>query len=680
MAKIQFDIRKTDGGQSVLLKDPNCVYGLWADERETILARIGAIKGRPEVGLKLYSVSFYSEKEWIIRCIEIVNSIDAREKSNITTSIKVPARFYRKGQQILSIFEAINKDVKKQMPSPSSELLSLLDYSDSDAKWSCSKQNGKFGIKTFANPTELVDLLDNILQPDYHNYQAIYFIPIECKFHPDMNYVLLPNGIDKLVSKKFDSQEPIKGVIFRPEQSHITIFESQILQTKVKWLCDGYRTIEKSFANTTITPDEVYRKIDKNDYFSVIPSGTSIVCSLDGRKVNEENGSFYLRWDMLDKCEFVISKVGYEQKKCKLSNQKQTITLSEKSSEINVKFCANKEQYYAIPIVVLPSYFQDYDMEGMVLCTQNYFSSLQPASENTTNERKSSISLGRSMLIILFCATLLVGGYCLGHFPTSKDYETNVRNLQYTIYVQSDEWYKGNNNNHDILEPKGLWDAMNTYNYDSIENIYELYKDSIISEGRLKDVIDCIGSLHSPLKRGSVSYFTTSGKPINIDEWIQKVHDANSRDKSIENYLAAPIWRKNKCTEEYEKNNNFKTKEPDGLWDAMNQYNYEQIRRIYKDLNSRGYNCGNLKKVYNFLQSNNPKEMNTTYCPSDPDGIKVDNWINRVKASSGGGGSGGSPTSFKCQYCGTAFTSTAKCNQHENTCSKNPAKSGTVAD
>lgn len=238
-------------------------------------------------------------------------------------------------------------------------------------------------------------------------------------------------------------------------------------------------------------------------------------------------------------------------------------------------------------------------MDGMVLCTQNYFSSLKPANENTTNTQKFSLSIGRSRLFLLFCATLLVGG-CLGgligwfsHTPkpldeqgasTSKESETPVsREKKMENYLIQDTWFEGRDDYNNLEPPTGLYRAMNTFSYVDIERIYNQLN---ISKGHLEEVHKIIeefgGSGPEKCKRPNANYSDKTGNcNIEISKWIELVREANKVQPT----------------------------------------------------------------------SNNS-----------------------------GGGSGGSPTSFKCQYCGTAFTSTAKCSQHESTCSKNPAKTGTVAD
>lgn len=540
MAKIKFDICRTDKGQSHLLERcPECEISLWEDEREKILSKIELSGGRLDTGLKIYSVSYYSREEWIVRCIEIIDSVDSRPRSNITMSIKVPAKYTIGGGRVLPIFDAIKEDIGKSTPSVG--LLQKLEYKDKGSTCNAGVRNGRYGFKTYASEAELIELLDNLLQPGYSKYEKIYFIPESCRFNGDDNYINLGKGIDKIQSVQLETQEPIAGVVFVPTKKSILFFESNRIETEVTYSFRGYKDIVKYVNDLEIRRSEVLKEIRISESFYITPYKARVECWLDQELIKEEDGIFYLQYDRLRDCEFRIVCDGYETQTCKFSPSKQTIDLKEIVQKVRVTLHTEDKKEDKVDINVYRSSYGGNVPSSMHLCTSEYFLKLK--------EKAESKSVTRGKLVLWVCVAMIVGiclGGVAGHYMFPK--KVIINNIVYENeddsttedkidddkrrenYLAQECWLPQEHiSDTTMLEPKGLYNAMNRFSYVDIENIYNGNQlKGLSSKGNLEKVYQVIEQYGTNCKKPEANYSEKLGNNcINIDKWIELVTEKN---------------------------------------------------------------------------------------------------------------------------------------------------------
>lgn len=534
---IQYNITKTDAGQTGLLGCPSTSAPLWIDERERILARIGRVKGCPEIGTIVYTLSYHSKTEWVIRSIEIVASNDARPRSNKTTSIILPAQCYKKGREIIEVFKLIKRDTDNNYLAPSEELIEKLQSFDEAIKeWRQSPKNNRFGIKSFADEIELINLLDHILQKEYTEYQTIYFIPTSCVFHPDENYVQLPGGVDELITKNLETKDIGGGTIFTPEVFSRSFFKSDIDKIKIKWSSNGFKTIVKSISDTTISISEIFHEVKLNDLFSVFPIDASVSCSIDGKSLECNNGIIYVPFGRKKDCKFTISKQGYTPVEHNFPESKQSIRLEEKLITLRPEF-KTKDSRKRVEVQLKISEFLEHgaiDSDNIIICSRDYFSKLEKAQKHPSLKKV----LFSKITLIVLCTSLLLGGlfgaygvhYYHKKHPITVEkkgggeqvYSDNSTKDSVEDYLASNIWTETK-----ISDLNGLFKAMDRFSYEDIKKKYNNLKQTY-DIGKLQEVMDEI-NLHNNIKKPKADY-TTMKKTNNIDisAWIEMVKNENS--------------------------------------------------------------------------------------------------------------------------------------------------------
>lgn len=535
---IQYNITKTDAGQTGLLGCSVTSAPLWIDEREKILTRIGKVKGYPEIGTVVYTLSYHSKTEWVIRRIEIITSIDSRDRSNITTSLIIPALCNKKGQQIIDIFDTIKQDICNKCRVPSDKLNEKLQRIDkTTGEWTqISPQNNRFGIKRFADAAELINLLDHIWQKEYAEYQTIYFIPTSCVLHPDENYVQLLGGVDERKTMHLEKKDIVDGITFTPEVFSRSFFKSEIDQIKIKWSSNGFKTIVKSISDTTISTSEIFHEVKLNDLFSVSPNDANVSCSIDGKSLECNNGIIYVPYGRIKDCKFIISKQGYTSVEHKYLESRQSIRLEEKLITLQPEF-KTTDCRKRVKVQLKMSEFSEHgaiNSDNIIICSSDYFSKLEKAQKHPSLKKV----LFSKITLIVLCTSLLLGGlfgaygvhYYHKKHPITVEkkgggeqvYSNNSTKDSVEDYLASNIWTETK-----ISDLNGLFKAMDRFSYEDIKKKYNNLKQTY-DIGKLQEVIDEI-NLHNNIKKPKADY-TTMKKTNNIDisAWIEMVKNENS--------------------------------------------------------------------------------------------------------------------------------------------------------
>ena len=211
-------------------------------------------------------------------------------------------------------------------------------------------------------------------------------------------------------------------------------------------------------------------------------------------------------------------------------------------------------------------FVNDINSDNLVICSRDYFSKLEKAKTRPSLKQV----LFNKITLVVFCTSILLGGLC-GAYGMRRYHEKHP--ITITKYVE------------------------------------------VVREGS-KD------GVQSPEKRNGTQRSSS-----------------RTEQEMIERYLSQEVWRKGKCSEKVE--NKGRTKEPEGLWEAMRTYDFETIKKIYDQLTQEGYQVGNLKKVIEAIDTHSPASLPpcTNYgnlgsnIPIGKGPIDVNNWINSLKPS-----------------------------------------------
>lgn len=560
---------------------------------------------------------------------------------------------------ICPIFNKIN-EIYQNTPSGGKLDNLLLDYAKEVAiedylDHDMFAQDNSFAYRIIDNDIE--NVLHNPIQAEYKKYEYILLVDSNDKICTLSECRRLSNTIDSKTRYAVNCQY-INGIDFRPKVSSFECYSAELSTKSIIYTAPGFMDVEKKY-NEKITAGDVYYKISRSE-IETDPSHANVKCNI----VNCEDGIFMIPYTKSDSVLFTIEIDGYNSKKVSFDDLRSgkviQLTPCEEESSLQV-YNSDKLIHISYRSIEKPNF----SMEDAMI------------APSFLEKEFNRLKKWRFVLLIV-CLIIFILGFAVGHYmPTSpnqsaegyasdtievdRDYQ---KKQSIEKYLASDKW-----NTTNIAELNGLFNAMDRFSYVDIEKKYNALKQNY-NVGELQKVIDEIkkyNDIRKPTANYTILKKTTE---IDISKWVEEVETVNCVSSShqitekemIEHYLSQDFWRKGKCSERVEKTG--RTKEPEGLWEAMRTYNFETIKNIYDQLTQEGYQVGNLKKVIEAIDSHSPvsSPLLTNYgnlgsnISIGQGPIDINNWINSLK-----------PNQKQCPIC-KKMVEEQKYTSHYNAC------------
>lgn len=500
--------------------------------------------------------------------LTIAKFIGGRGSDCISAWIYVPASIKIKGEKLEKIVKKVEKEILADQHND--EKLTQLfseSYESVPANINTAKSNGeKCAYRYYGSGTRfgLHELLENMCQSYYKDYKSVFLLEktsnLKCSTGVDLT--------TKEVPKAFEIKPPENTKSFAPYYNNQP-FTNEIRankgdKIKVEWKQDGFKPILKEFIVDegvkcpTPTPNEM---------IMIVPSKRISVRDKDsGGKIegykliiNEVDWSNKEPWEIscekIDKSEVNISALGYEDYKgtCDLRKENK-IEMTKKTNNykfvIQSKNCGNLSISYQTQ-----DSLEDCPIEGYEPCSGNIV-----LGENKLEYRPFTKTIKIVLSIIIPVA--LLAGWCLGDYlnidylnkkeisgdkpSTERPVENNGEekkdtpqasespksessNLEEGIkYLnRHNEWER--NEMEKYAELKGLWDALNTYNFEEILRKEELKESKKFD--KLFKAIDKAKDKPKPKEK----YCSEGDTKITIKTYIDKLNNSKSDGKAPTN-------------------------------------------------------------------------------------------------------------------------------------------------
>lgn len=499
---------------------------------------------------------------------------------------------------ICPIFNKIN-EIYQNTPAGGKLDNLLLDYADEVAiedylGHDLFAQDNSFAYRIIDNDIE--NVLHNPIQAEYKKYEYILLVDVDDKIC-DSSEHKLSNLIDSKRRYAVESQY-IERIEFKPKVRSFECYSSELSSKSVIYTALGFEDVKKQYKDK-ITVDDIYYSISRNE-MSINPSAANVTCNLG----ESNNGKFIIPYANYNKAIFTIEKEGYESQKVTSHdiNSGKTIHLTPCKEECSLQIY-NSDKLICISFKSIEKPI-DFPIENAMI------------APSFLEKEFNRLKKWRFVLLIV-CLIIFILGFAVGHYmPTSpnqsaegyasdtievdRDYQ---KKQSIEDYLASDKW-----NTTNIAELNGLFQAMNRFSYEDIKTKYNNLKQTY-DIGKLQEVIDEIKKYNN-IRKPTENYTTLkTTTEIDVSKWVEEVKNVNyvssspqnTEKEMIERYLAQSYWNKSRCSDNFERQNG-KTKEPDGLWEAMRMYDLATIKAIYKKYRDKGYNVGKLEDVVMYLE------------------------------------------------------------------------------
>lgn len=338
-------------------------------------------------------------------------------------------------------------------------------YKDSRTKWK-SAIGDNFAYRTYTDDADLIKIFDSIFHEEYAMYSIVFLMPSSAKINSSVKNI---NDIQFRNTISIHAPQIHGFKVTLNDAESVNIKEGESIT--IRYRKEGFKEISKTFKAGEPIPS-----LEPTDCIPEIHFSSEAFTVSD----NERNN-------------YRIKKVIVNQQ-----NNKESIStdISSVHVYIEVPKCTNRQ-------LTLRQLFK------------NKFAIL-------------------SFLLFILIGTTLGGGGVYYHYSQKPPLQDSMKETDFwqkiiAMYLESDEWGSQGYILKDPQEFNGIFQAMNTYDYNNIKQKYNSLKTSGYDKvGRLQDVIDVIDKYRESPQKPDVNY-TDQNKclTINIDKWINIVEEAN---------------------------------------------------------------------------------------------------------------------------------------------------------
>lgn len=474
--------------------------------------------------------------------VGIIRKIEERGDDNNAAWIFVPSDIAVPGQELVSVIDAVDAELK----APVADYQKIAGYFDKEypespvVGRSVSMNASELAIRYYESASPFVwslkDILDSkyIYQPEYHNFKYIFLLNSKEMQNRLQGAAVIAEKPRLSESVRVEPFETIDGfmpyVNGVPFNKPILAFSGETIQ--VEWRKTGYKDVTKSFV---VGAQKETAYITQSEYLKFVDPDTIVIFDRSTRqqvrnarvhiqgRLLQETG-LYIPEFQYNRADISIDHTEYESVRLQGQDLSKTISVSLEARMLSYKFRMQLKDGSNCDIVIQSSVpVKECPIKGYELASGNR---PHPEFVNRLTYKKGGNGSGKSIitwLIILIIGLLAGAGimFALGkttslfeakrvvpveYLPTNNSNNAGDADRQLNAAIEyleeNDVWEKSAMEKH--LPLKGLWDALNTYDFEKVLNEYADLRES----GKFGELIDLIEDNRGNFHRQN---FTSAG-------------------------------------------------------------------------------------------------------------------------------------------------------------------------
>lgn len=474
--------------------------------------------------------------------VGIIRKIEERGDDNNAAWIFVPSDIAVPGQELVSVIDAVDAELK----APVADYQKIAGYFDKEypespvVGRSVSMNASELAIRYYESASPFVwslkDILDSkyIYQPEYHNFKYVFLLNSKEMQNRLQGAAVIAEKPRLSESVRVEPFETIDGfmpyVNGVPFNKPILAFSGETIQ--VEWRKTGYKDVTKSFV---VGAQKETAYITQSEYLKFVDPDTIVIFDRSTRqqvrnarvhiqgRLLQETG-LYIPEFQYNRADISIDHTEYESVRLQGQDLSKTISVSLEARMLSYKFRMQLKDGSNCDIVIQSSVpVKECPIKGYELASGNR---PHPEFVNRLTYKKGGNGSGKSIitwLIILIIGLLAGAGimFALGkttslfeakrvvpveYLPTNNSNNAGDADRQLNAAIEyleeNDVWEKSAMEKH--LPLKGLWDALNTYDFEKVLNEYADLRES----GKFGELIDLIEDNRGNFHRQN---FTSAG-------------------------------------------------------------------------------------------------------------------------------------------------------------------------
>jgi ribosomal protein S16 len=474
--------------------------------------------------------------------VGIVRKIEERGDDNNAAWIFVPSNIAVSGHELVNVIDAIDAELK----APVADYQKIAGYFDKEypespvVGRSVSLNASELAVRYYESASPFVwslkDILDSkyIYQPEYHNFKYVFLLNSKEMQNRLQGAAVIAEKPRLSESVRVEPFETIDGfmpyVNGVPFNKPILAFSGETIQ--VEWRKTGYKDVTKSFV---VGAQKETAYITQSEYLKFVDPDTIVIFDRSTRqqvrnarvhiqgRLLQETG-LYIPEFQYNRADISIDHTEYESVRLQGQDLSKTISVSLEARMLSYKFRMQLKDGSNCDIVIQSSVpVKECPIKGYELASGNR---PHPEFVNRLTYKKGGNGSGKSIitwLIILIIGLLAGAGimFALGkttslfeakrvvpveYLPTNNSNNAGDADRQLNAAIEyleeNDVWEKSAMEKH--LPLKGLWDALNTYDFENVLNEYADLRES----GKFGELIDLIEDNRGNFHRQN---FTSAG-------------------------------------------------------------------------------------------------------------------------------------------------------------------------
>lgn len=474
--------------------------------------------------------------------VGIVRKIEERGDDNNAAWIFVPSNIAVSGHELVNVIDAIDAELK----APVADYQKIAGYFDKEypespvVGRSVSLNASELAVRYYESASPFVwslkDILDSkyIYQPEYHNFKYVFLLNSKEMQNRLQGAAVIAEKPRLSESVRVEPFETIDGfmpyVNGVPFNKPILAFSGETIQ--VEWRKTGYKDVTKSFV---VGAQKETAYITQSEYLKFVDPDTIVIFDRSTRqqvrnarvhiqgRLLQETG-LYIPEFQYNRADISIDHTEYESVRLQGQDLSKTISVSLEARMLSYKFRMQLKDGSNCDIVIQSSVpVKECPIKGYELASGNR---PHPEFVNRLTYKKGGNGSGKSIitwLIILIIGLLAGAGimFAIGkttslfeakrvvpveYLPTNNSNNAGDADRQLNAAIEyleeNDVWEKSAMEKHSPL--KGLWDALNTYDFEKVLNEYADLRES----GKFGELIDLIEDNRGNFHRQN---FTSAG-------------------------------------------------------------------------------------------------------------------------------------------------------------------------
>jgi ribosomal protein S16 len=474
--------------------------------------------------------------------VGIVRKIEERGDDNNAAWIFVQSNIAVSGHELVNVIDAIDAELK----APVADYQKIAGYFDKEypespvVGRSVSLNASELAVRYYESASPFVwslkDILDSkyIYQPEYHNFKYVFLLNSKEMQNRLQGAAVIAEKPRLSESVRVEPFETIDGfmpyVNGVPFNKPILAFSGETIQ--VEWRKTGYKDVTKSFV---VGAQKETAYITQSEYLKFVDPDTIVIFDRSTRqqvrnarvhiqgRLLQETG-LYIPEFQYNRADISIDHTEYESVRLQGQDLSKTISVSLEARMLSYKFRMQLKDGSNCDIVIQSSVpVKECPIKGYELASGNR---PHPEFVNRLTYKKGGNGSGKSIitwLIILIIGLLAGAGimFALGkttslfeakrvvpveYLPTNNSNNAGDADRQLNAAIEyleeNDVWEKSAMEKH--LPLKGLWDALNTYDFENVLNEYADLRES----GKFGELIDLIEDNRGNFHRQN---FTSAG-------------------------------------------------------------------------------------------------------------------------------------------------------------------------